>query len=304
MGNKVRLKDILTEANRRQLLDKSKHSDSYKDPARGNRYTRRTKSRIAASVRDYNSLDMNALFKGDILDFVIPVHGETSDYEVKITFEHVLSAIQDEIKRNNNKLEFKCILRALIKVFNSEDVYVSCSCPDFKYSGNAYWATVGRYNSGTPQTNNGKGIRNPHDTKGAGCKHINLCLANVDWLMKISSVINNYIYFARDNMENNYASYIFPKLFGMDYNKAIQLTLNDFDDKGNLKPDLDSDPKIINLANQLGRRRTQYKKAPQPSVNPRYQRPKKEEPESNALGLEFENDNPAEEKSIEPDENI
>lgn len=296
----MRLKDILTEASRQQLLNKSKNSDSYKDPSKGNRYTRRTKSKIAASVRDYNNLDMNALFKGDILEFSIPVKGETSDYEVKIIFENILDAIQEEIKRSNNKLEFRSILRALIKVFNSEDVYVNCNCGDFKFR-QAYWATKGRYNSGTPQPSNGKGIANPNDTKGAGCKHVNLCLANVDWLMKVASVINNYVHYAKDYMENNYALYIFPKLFGVDYNKAIQLTLDDFDANGNLKTDLETDPKIINIANEIGRRRTQYKKAPEPSVNPRYQRPKKEEPESNELELEFDNDNAMEDRSVEPD---
>lgn len=302
METRIKLKDILTEASRQQLLNKSKNSDSYKDPTKGNRYTRRTKSRIAASVRDYNNLDMNAFFKGDILEFSIPVKGETSDYEVKIIFENILDAIQDEIKRNNNKLEFRCILRALIKVFNSEDVYVSCTCDDFKYR-QQYWATKGGYNSGLPQPSNGKGIANPNDTKGAGCKHVNLCLANVDWLMKIASVINNYIHFAKDYMENNYALYIFPKLFGMDYNKAIQLTINDFDENGDVKTDLETDPNILNLANEIGRRRTQYKKAPEPSVNPRYQRPKASEPEeeTNELELEFDNESAPEGKEVEPD---
>jgi len=423
---------LLLEKNRKDLIDKSKKSDQYKDTSKGkNRWERRNHSRIAASVADYNKIDMNAFWKGDILEFGINVHGETDDYVVTVIFEHILDEIRQQIKMNNMKLEFKCILKALVKVFNSDDVYIHCTClhpdtqiklldgttcsvkemcerynngeklwvysidnngdfkpgevekvwvtkkekslikitldngkeitttldhpymmrdgsyklaqhlaigeslmplhkvakieyitldkpievydikvakwenflvdagvvlhncPDFTYRQD-YWATQGRYNAGLPQMSNGKGIANPNDTKGAGCKHVNLVLGNLDWLMKIASVINNYIYYCKDNMENNYAQYIFPKIYGMPYDKAVQLTFNDFDADGNLKTDLATSPDDINLANALGKRRTQYKPKGETSVNPRFNK-KKEEPEeedtllkgNNPLGIKF-----------------
>src|SRR5574344_1018201 len=107
--------------------------------------------------------------------------------------------------------------------------------------------------------------------------------------MKIASVINNYIYYCKDNMENNYGQFIFPKLYGMPYDKAIQLTLTDYDSQGELNPNLKSDEDIINMSNMIGRRRTQYKKKPQISVNPRFQKPAKPKPEHNELGLQFNN---------------
>lgn len=414
----------LTEKNRRELIAKSKASDNYKDMSKGrNRWERRTRSKVAATVADYNKLDMDAFWKGDILEFGIRIKGETADYTVQITFENVLDEIRKEIVNNKNKLEFKCILRALIRVFNSENVYVHCTClhPDTKiklldgtnptvkeladrfnageklyvfsvdakgdfkpgevenvwitkittdfikitldnnqeilttpnhlymlrdgsyaeardlkinqllmsadtennlfknhkiksieyitldntpvydisvkdwsnfavdagvvlhnckdfFYRQAYWSTKGKYNSGTPQYDNGKRIANPNDTKGAGCKHVNLVLSNVDWLMKIASVINNYIWYCKDNMELNYAKYIFPKLYGMDYDKAIQLTINDIDNPNS--DSLTSDEATLNLSNALGRRRTQFKKLPQQSVNPRYQKPKQQQTNS------------------------
>ena len=128
---------LLQEKSRQELINKSKSGAEYskKNQHRGkNRWERRTYSQIANSVRDYNRIDMDAFFKGDILDFDINVNGETDNYVVQITFDGILSEIRREVQGNNNKLEFKCVLRALLKVFNSNDVYVSCTClhPDTK----------------------------------------------------------------------------------------------------------------------------------------------------------------------------
>ena len=224
---------LLLEKTRQELISKSRNSDNYTSKGREgqNRYTRRLKSQIANSVRDYNRIDMNAFWKGDILDFDVRVHGETDDYVVTLTFQNILYRLQQEVKANNNKLEFKCVLRALIGAFNSDnDLLVGCTCPDWKYT-QAFFATQGKYNSVAPQPSNGKGLRNPNDTKGGGCKHVNLVLSNLDWIMKVASVINNSVKWTRDNMERNYADYIFPKVYGMPYDRAVQLSIFDKEDK-------------------------------------------------------------------------
>jgi len=295
--------EFLLEVSRQQLINKSKNSDNYKDTSKGrNRWERRTHSHIATTVADYNKVDMNTFWKEDMLEFDVKVQGETNSYAVTILFENILREIAEQIKRNKNKLEFRCILQALIKIFNSENVYVSCTCPDFIYSGINHYSFNQNYNSKPifGKAMEAPKIKNPNDTKGAGCKHINLVISNLDWMMKIASVINNYIYYCKDNMENNYAQYIFPKLYNMNYNKAIQLTLTDYGPEGELSPELKSDETIINLSNALGRRRTQFKKAPQPSVNPRFQKPKIEseppEDNTNSLGLKFKKTNDEEEE--------
>lgn len=294
---------LLLEKTRSELIAKSKKSDNYSknNQAKGkNRWERRKYSKIATKVADYNRIDMDAFFRGDILDFDVAVQGETNNYTVLVTFEGILDELRNQIKGNKGKLEFKCVLRALVNQFNKGAVYVSCSCPDWTYR-QAYWSTKGQYNSGVPQPSNGKQIANPNDTKGAGCKHVNLVLANLDWLMKIASVINNYIYWARDNIEYQYGKFIFPQLYGMPYDKAIQLTLDMYDEDGNLKPEytenkLRSDLSTINMSNMIGAKRTQYKKQPEVSVNPRYTPPRKEQP-SNQTELDF-----GEEKELVTDE--
>lgn len=246
------LENLLLEMNRTQLIQKSKRSDNYKDQSKGrNRWERRNKSRIATRVDQYNKIDMNKFFKDDELKVGINVKGETDDYVVTIRYNGVLREIQDQIKRNNNTLEFKCVLIALQRVFNSGNVFVSCSCPDWKYR-QSYHATKDGYNSGDPEIR-ASDITNPGDTKGAGCKHVNLVLGNVDWLMKICSVINNYIHYMKDHFERKYADLIFPKLFGIPYQKAVQLNLLDTDD------DLSNNPDEIKLSNQYGRDRTRFR---------------------------------------------
>lgn len=232
MCENILTEQILDEARRQELIDKSKNADNYspKNQAKGkNRYERRRFSSISTTVKEYNSINMDAFFKGDILEFGIKVHGETDDYVVTITFEGILRELQREVKGNNNVLNFKCVLRALMMSFNNADVYVSCNCADFKYRF-SYEATKNQYNSGTPELRPAK-ITNPNDTKGAGCKHILLVLSNMDWMMKIASVINNYIRYSRDYLQRNYADYIFPVVYGVPYNRAVQLSIFDKEDK-------------------------------------------------------------------------
>lgn len=218
---------LLLEKTRQELINKTRNSDNYTTKGREheNRYTRRLKSQIANSVRDYNRIDMDTFWRGDILDFDVKVKGETNNYIVTLTFSKILYRLRQEVKANNDKLEFKCVLRALIGSFNSDDeLLVGCTCPDWTYR-QAFWATRGKYNSVDPQPSNGKWLRNPRDTKGGGCKHVALVLSNLDWMMKIASVINNYVKWCRDNMEYNYATYIFPEIYGVPYKQAVQMSI-------------------------------------------------------------------------------
>ncbi len=131
MCENILTEQILDEARRQELIDKSKNADNYspKNQAKGkNRYERRKFSSISTTVKEYNSINMDAFFKGDILEFGIKVHGETDDYVVTVTFEGILRELQREVKGNNNVLNFKCVLRALMLSFNNADVYVSCNC--------------------------------------------------------------------------------------------------------------------------------------------------------------------------------
>lgn len=267
-SDKIEIKEslresMLLEKTRQELINKSKSGAEYSknNQARGkNRWERRNYSQVANSVRDYNDIDMDAFWKGDILEFKVKVKGETDNYLVTILFEGILAELRREVQGNNNKLEFKCVLRALLKVFNSGDVYVSCTCPDWTYRFK-YWASRNNYSSAIPdqytnmrpkpQGQGGAAGANDQDTKGSACKHVNLVISNLDWMMKIASVINNYVKWCKQNMERNYADYIFPQVYGVPYNKAIQLSLfDDPNDNGLLPSDQDTLNKVINKSLQ------------------------------------------------------
>ena len=275
---------ILDEASRRDLIDKGKRGDQYVPSNRfkgRNRYERRKHSRIYTNVAQYNNLDMNLFFKHDILLVGIKVIGETDEYITKIKFKGILEEVAKEVKKNNNKLEFKTILTSLIRIFNTEDVFVNCSCEDWKYR-QAYWATQKNYNSG-PMETRVSDITNPSDSKGSGCKHVMLVLANMDWILKVTSVINNYIKYAKQSMQRLYADYIFPKIYGMRYDRAVQLDIFDTDD-------FDSSPLTLDDINKIGRKSGQFT----PGNPYRFQKKEKPEPEEK-LPLDFPDDENTEE---------
>ena len=165
---------FIYEDKRSQLMTKSKQGEREKDGL--TRYQKRVKSRVSSSNKQYNRIDMNQLFKDGILTVGIEVHGETDDYIVKISYGGFLDALREEIKRNNDTLELRNIVRALVIAFNREDVYIRCSCPDFAFRF-GYWATKNDIITGEPELRPSDET-NPNDTLGAGCKHIMLVLAN------------------------------------------------------------------------------------------------------------------------------
>lgn len=113
---------ILNEDNRQKLISKSKSS-----PKGRERFNKRNKSRVANTVKAMNSIDMNRLFKDDILTVNLPIHGETDDYTIKVTFGGFLEILRDQINKSDN-LSFREVSRAAIIGFNKDDVFVHCSC--------------------------------------------------------------------------------------------------------------------------------------------------------------------------------
>ena len=128
----------LFEDSRGDIIRKSKASDLYVPDNRDkgkNRHQRRLKSRIAHSTKEYNAIDMNKLFKEDILDLNIRVNGETDVYLVKISFNGFLNSLAGFLGENatEDDVNFRSILKALLDAFNHGDVQVHCNCADFQY---------------------------------------------------------------------------------------------------------------------------------------------------------------------------
>lgn len=285
---------LLLEANRSSLIAQSRNAGTYKNQERGkNRFERKKYSKIANAVKSYNQIDMNSLFKQDILQVNIPVVGENDEYIVTIKLEGVVGEIQKNIKNNNNKLEFRTIIQALTKVFNTSDVYIKCSCPDAKYRF-AHWNII--KNVSTDDSSNdpgpGKGIANPNDDKGRGCKHMLLVLANGDWMMKVASVINNYCHFLSEKKPEAFLKLVFPKLYGVPADEADQNGIVAENE------DLETGKDLIDIINEYGRNRGKFKagsnknpvtntggrtkKVAEPEENPEENETKKEPAEAEA----------------------
>ena len=247
---------LLLEANRTSLISQSRNAGEYKSKERGkNRFERKKYSKIANAVKNYNEINMNSLFKQDILLVNIPVVGENDEYTVTIKLEGVVAEIHKNIKNNSNKLEYRTIIQALTKVFNTSDVHIKCTCPDAKYRF-AHWNILKNVSvdDSAHDPGPGKGIANPNDDKGRGCKHMLLVLANGDWMMKVASVINNYCHFLSEKKPEAFLKLVFPKLYGVPADEAEQ---NDIVAD---QEELETGKDLIDIINEYGRNRGKFKK--------------------------------------------
>lgn len=270
---------ILLEANRTSLISQSRNAGEYKNKERGkNRFERKKYSKIANAVKAYNEIDMNSLFKQDILLVNIPVVGENAEYTVTIKLEGVVAEIHKNIKNNSNKLEYRTIIQALTKVFNTSDVYIKCTCPDAKYRF-AHWNILKNVSvdDSSKDPGPGRGIVNPNDDKGRGCKHMLLVLANGDWMMKVASVINNYCHFLSEKKPEAFLKLVFPKLYGVPADEAEQ---NDIVAD---QEELETGKDLIDIINDYGRNRGKFKKGSNKNpITNTGGRAKKQEPEEPA----------------------
>lgn len=266
--------NYLIEDNRNKLISKSKSSQKGKE-----RFNKRNRSKVANTVKAMNSIDMNKLFKEDILTVNLPVKGETDDYVVKITFGGFLEILRDQI-RDKEQVEFRDISRAAIIGFNKDDVFINCSCPDFRYRF-AYYSTRNDFNSGAPE-NRPSDITNPDDSLGSACKHVLLVLNNTSWIIKVASVINNYIRYMEKHYEKLYADVIYPAIYGKKYTEPVQLSFDDIDNKTD---ELQTDTDTIDKANVYNKQRTQFQKGNTQGI--RFASSNK--PDENQMELEMEN---------------
>lgn len=204
----------LLEETRTELINKSKNVDIVK-AYDATRYQRRVMQKEFTNLNSYNKIDMTALFVSNLLSFIIPVHGETADYNVEILFEKICDDIKEELKRNHYKLEYKCIYKALINALNRQDILISCTCSDFKFRF-AYEASKGGFNAGYPEIRPAR-ITNPRNSKGTACKHALLVLSNLSWAINLATTIFNYIKYMQKHDMPRFVKIIYPAIFDIPY---------------------------------------------------------------------------------------
>lgn len=251
----------LNEDKRQELINKSKHADNYVPSNQGkgkNRYERRLHQRTLNSVREFNAIDMNQFFKENILVVFVNVQGETAQYQVQIKFGGVLDEIHDQLKDENAEINLKIITRALVAAFNSDNVYIRCTCPDYHYRF-SYWSRVNDVSADPEdeEPTNGRYIVNPDDTKGRGCKHILRVISENRWLRSVAAVIYNYINYMQKHYPKLYADIIYPALFEKEYEEPVQLSIDDIENTDNT---LDTSSDEIDTSNKWARTRGQFQK--------------------------------------------
>ena len=143
----------------------------------------------------------------------------------------------------------------------------------------------------------GKGIANPDDDKGRGCKHMLLVLANGDWMMKVASVINNYCHFLSEKKPEAFLKLVFPKLYGVPADEAAEHDI--VADDG----DLETGKDLIDIINEYGRNRGKFKKGSNknPITNTGGRVKKEEEPEESEQVEEKPEEKPVEKPKAEED---
>jgi len=236
---------VLLEASRKELIDKSKNADVVKRYGT-TRYDRRKLQHIYNSVEAFNKIDCNALFRANLLSFIVPVHGETDNYGVEVLFEGICDGIKREVVANGDELEFKCVYRALIDAINKKDILIACTCEDWKYRF-AYVASRGGYNGGRPEIR-AADITNPNDSKGCGCKHVMSVLDNLDWAVKLATSIYNYIIYMQETDEDKYARLIHPVIHKGPYESDHEIEQGEDDELADVM-DREEDQAILDRAN-------------------------------------------------------
>ena len=248
----------LVEVSRQQLLNLGKNGAKYKGK-NTSRWTAKSKCSVANTVRDYNQIDMNRFWKDDVLKFVVKVKGETDNYDVTVEFSQLSQKIQGYVKAAKNEFNRDIVTKALMNALSSSQVKISCTCPDFKYRL-AYHATNADAKAGEQETR-AANITNPTNNLGLCCKHILAVLNNAYWIRNVASVIVNYANYCKENLEYNYSRFIFPKIYGVQYNQAVQMCMNDFDSDGDVIDELKTSKELINLANAIAKARFKKNKS-------------------------------------------
>lgn len=244
--------ELLLEISRQQHIQKTKSSDDYAPNNQQfgrNRYQRRTHQIVQNSVAEMNQINMNKLFKQNILDVNVRVQGETDMYLVRISFGSFLDNLHNQVMKEEGNFNRRTVIRALVNAFNGDNVYVRCSCPDFQYR-QAYWLSVNGGIAGDPELRPSDET-NPNDTKGSGCKHIQMVLSNNVWLSKVASVIYNYVNYMKTYKEALYSQIIYPAIFEKEYTEPVQMDLFDKDELSSTEDEIDISNKWAKTKNQI-----------------------------------------------------
>lgn len=149
------------------------------------------------SAKDFKDVNFKDLFEQDEFVWVAKV----GKYLVTINFSGPFEELKWYVKgmrgpNRVNRISQKVVAQALSNALDTNDIYVSCTCPDWIYRFN-FFATKDDYNYGSPETRPPK-ITNPNNNKGKVCKHILSVLVGKRW---VPSAAKAWLMYMRSNPE-------------------------------------------------------------------------------------------------------
>lgn len=170
------IKCKLLEKNRKELIMKQRRET----PERVERSNAYSVSNV--------TIDTSALLS-DWCVITTTISGNGSTYTDSIAFKYVMTDLIETVKQSSNHVvNSKSILKSIHSSLDKQDIYIDCSCADFKYRY-SFWSTEGKFKWGKLQTSNGKQIRNPNNNMGCMCKHLYALLRSNKFLNLISDKI-------------------------------------------------------------------------------------------------------------------
>lgn len=181
-------KNVYLEVDRMNMVGKTKQQSP-------DRYSRR----LGYRVNSYNGIDPEKLLEDDMLVTQMKV----GDHLCTIAYEGVIENLYNIVsKQPKSNITLQSVIRAVTKSIDDTDIYVDCDCGDFVYRY-AYWATKYGYKYGKPETRPSK-ITNPEDKMGAMCKHLTMLLSNKRWMVRLSSIVNDFVKANIDEIRSRY----------------------------------------------------------------------------------------------------
>ena len=175
-------KSPLNEITRNQIIRRSKQESP----------DRFAKIKNYFRQKDFDNVDFVKLFEDD--EFVWST--TVGDYVVTISFEGAFQNLYNYVrgwsgKNRWKRINIQLLSRCLTKSLDTEDLYVNCTCPDFKYRF-AYWLTKADAKYGEPE-NRPPTVRNVKNNKGYVCKHVLSVLYGKRWVPAAAKVWLEYI---------------------------------------------------------------------------------------------------------------
>lgn len=143
-------------------------------------------------VKDFDNVNFNYLFTDDTFVW----SSRVGDYIVTLSFEGAFELLKFQTQswkgvNRWKRITLQLLTNTLSKALDEEDLYVNCTCDDFKYRF-AYWATKADCKYGSPQ-NTAPKVRNINNNNGYVCKHTLTVLYGKRWVPAAAKAWLSYI---------------------------------------------------------------------------------------------------------------